>query len=131
MPPSYTRISAMPRLPSAALLLWSLAACTRPAPSAPPPSAAASRPAEAAARWHCFAWLHGEDFGDRCADTEAGCEAARAAAVKAHREVRACRPVPETVCLGEGSARCYGTLEACQQARARLGSDEETTCQAR
>ena len=108
--------------------------CTRgpAAPASPPPPAPdAAVAGPAAEAWRCFAWVHGSAFGDLCWSSAAACEAARADAVKAHRDVRECRPQREAVCLGDGGQRCYGTMKACLEARAQLGVDDEATCQVR
>lgn len=136
MLPSYTRITAMPRLAWSLGLLLALVGCAKGAGgSAPTPQAKEPAPLAAAApehaTWHCFAWVHGEDFGDRCFPNAAVCEEARAAAEKVHRETRACRGQRDAVCLGADDGRCYGTMKACLEARARIGADEETTCEAR
>lgn len=75
-----------------------------------------------AAPYHCFAWVHGSDFGTDCETTKEACALARARAGAEHREIRACKPASEAVCFeGAAGTRCFGDHRTCVEASARVG----------
>ncbi|MBL8683800.1 MAG: hypothetical protein JNK05_31800 [Myxococcales bacterium] len=76
--------------------------------------------------FHCFHWVHGQDFSTDCFRTVASCDRARVEMQRGHRDTTACAPVEHAYCTATSrppaaasrSERCFGSAGNCERYRA-------------
>jgi hypothetical protein len=74
--------------------------------------------------FHCFAWIHGEEFSTDCYRTAAKCETERKAMEAGARPTRPCETIAGASCTMVGrrkmkkEERCFGDPNNCERYRA-------------